>query len=83
MRAGRGPTFVNFGADSAASLSLVIDRETVRAMERAKAAPGGLAGKHIRARGALDLSRAPRVLIESPGAIEVTAGATAGRQTRL
>ena len=83
VRAGRGPTFVNFGADSAASVSLVIERDVARAMERAKVAPGSLAGKDIRARGALDLSRAPRVLIEAPGAVEVISGVPAGRRTKL
>lgn len=82
VRAGRGPTFVNFGADSAASVSVVIERDVARAMERAKVAPGSLAGKEIRARGALDLSRAPRVLIEAPGAVEILTGGDAARRTK-
>lgn len=83
VRAGRGPMFVNFGPDAATSVSLVIERDMVRAMERAGESPARLAGREVRARGMLDLRRAPRLQIVAPGAIEMVGGPEDARQTRL
>ncbi len=74
VRAGRGVTFVNFGDGKGPSVALTLGREAIRAMQREGLEPESLAGRMIRARGALDVRNGPRIEVPGPGSIEVLAG---------
>ncbi len=62
-------TFLNFGRRG--ELSIVLSRKTAAALERSGRFAGGYDGKHIRARGLLQIRTSPRLEVFSPGAIEI------------